>query len=337
MDRIDVNDGHENSHAAQEALTETTIRRLGGLDLNLLVVFAALMQERSVTLAAQRLFVGQPAVSASLKRLRALFKDPLFVKAGRGMAATDRAMALQPVVERVLAQIDALAFSATAFDPAQSRGTFRLGLSDDNEIVFLPAITRELQRQAPHARLVASAISHTDVRAGLDQGRVDVGLSVFGELDNWHRSEVLFEQGYGCLFDPAVRHSTAPLELDEFLASRQTIVTFDGVLGGKIDRVLAGRGLQRNVCLGTARFATLPHLVQGTDLVACLPELVGRVLARTHGLAFCPLPLVVPPGLPRLAWHRRHDVDPVHQWLRTLITGCVMRVVAEIRGSGASA
>lgn len=321
----------------EEVVDDGTIRRLAGLDLNLLVVFAALVRERSVTLAAQRLFVGQPAVSASLKRLRALFKDPLFVKAGRGMAATDRALALQPLVESVLARIHALAFNPTGFDPAQLQATFRIGLSDDNEIVFLPAITRELQRQAPQARLVASAISHTDVRAGLDQGRIDLGLSVFGDLDNWHCSEVLFEQGYGCLFDPAVRGSAAPLALDEFLSSRQTIVTFDGVLSGKIDRVLAGRDLQRRVCLGTARFATLPHLVQGTDLVASLPELVGRVLARTHGLAFCPLPLEVPPGLPRLAWHRRHDADPVHQWLRTHITACVMRVVAEIRGGTAGA
>jgi LysR family transcriptional activator of mexEF-oprN operon len=310
---------------------DAAIRRLGAIDLNLLVVFAALMQHRSVTGAAQRLFLGQPAVSAALRRLRTLFGDPLLVKAGRGMVATARAESLLPAVSLALAQIDALSAPPQTFDPAASRATLRLGISDDNEIVFLAAFARALALQAPQVRLVAQPVSHTDIRESLDSGSVDAGFSVFGELRAWHQSEVLFEQGYGCLYDPAVRSLDAPHTVDAFLRSEQLIVTFDGALEGKVDRVLAESHLQRNVRLGTTRFATLPYIVKGTARVASVPELVGRVLAQTHGLAFCPLPIDVPPGRPTLAWHRRSERDPAGQWFRGLITACVRDRMAELR------
>ena len=317
----------------QAALDDTAIRRLGAIDLNLLVVFAALMQDRSVTRAAQRLFLGQPAVSAALRRLRILFGDLLLVKAGRGMVATARAESLLPAVSLALAQIDTLSTPPQTFDPAASRATVRLGISDDNEIVFLAAIARALALQAPRVRLVARPVSHTDIRESLDSGSVDLGFSVFGELSAWHQHEVLFEQGYGCVYDPAVRALDTPQTADAFLKSEQLIVTFDGALEGKVDRVLAESRLQRDVRLGTTRFATLPYIVKGTARVASVPELIGRVLAQTHGLAFCPLPIDVPPGRPTLAWHRRSERDPAGQWFRELIAACVRDRVAEIRST----
>lgn len=317
--------------ASLATMDDAAIRRLGAIDLNLLVVFAALMQHRSVTGAAQRLFVGQPAVSAALRRLRTLFNDPLLVKAGRGMVATARAESLLPAVNSILAQIDVLSVPLQPFDPAASQATLRLGISDDNEIVFLATIARALALQAPQVRLVARPVSHTDIRESLDSGSVDVGFSVFGELSGWHQSEVLFEQGYGCVYDPGVRTLDAPDTIDAFLKREQMIVTFDGVLQGKVDRVLAQSSLQRDVRLGTTRFATLPYLVKGTARLASVPELIGRVLAQTHGLAFCPLPIDVPPGRPRLAWHRRSEHDPAGQWFRRLIATCVRERVAAIR------
>ena len=313
------------------AVGDAAIRRLGAIDLNLLVVFAALMQHRSVTGAAQRLFLGQPAVSAALRRLRILFGDPLLVKAGRGMVATARAESLLPAVSLALAQIDALSVAPKTFDPAASRVTLRLGISDDNEIVFLAAIARALSLRAPHVRLVARPVSHTDIRESLDSGLVDLGFSVFGELSAWHQHEVLFDQGYGCVYDPAVRALDTPHTADAFLQSEQLIVTFDGALEGKVDRVLAESRLKRDVRLGTTRFATLPYVVKGTARVASVPELVGRVLAQTHGLGFCPLPIDVPPGRPTLAWHRRSERDPAGQWFRELIAACVRDRVKEIR------
>lgn len=319
--------------AGHAAVDDAAIRRLGAMDLNLLVVFAALMQHRSVTGAAQRLFLGQPAVSAALRRLRTLFGDPLLVKAGRGMVATARAESLLPAVSLALAQIDALSAPQQTFDPAASRATLRLGVSDDNEIVFLATIARALALRAPQVRLVARPVSHTDIRESLDSGSVALGFSVFGELSSWHQSEVLFEQGYGCLYDPGVRTLDAPRTVDAFLKSEQLIVTFDGALEGKVDRVLAESSLQRDVRLGTTRFATLPYIVKGTTRVASVPELVGRVLAQTHGLAFCPLPIDVPPGRPMLAWHRRSERDPSGQWFREVIAACVRDRVAEIRAA----
>ena len=331
-------DATPNGNASPALLGANGIRHLAALDLNLLVVFAALMRHRSVTLAAEQLCLGQPAVSAALRRLRELFDDPLLVKAGRGMVATARAEALHPAVDQALAQIESLARSMTAFKPADAEDTFRLGLSDDNEIVFLPLIARELSRLAPRTRLVVRPINHTDVRAALDDGAIDVGFSVFGNLSDWHENELLFEQGYGCIYD-ATQWSAgaAPLTLQDYLQAEQVIVTFDGMLHDKVDRVLAGQQQARDVRLGTTRFASLPYLVKGTSRLASLPELVGRVLAQTHGLAFCVLPVDVPPGLPRLVWHRRSEAAPGVRWFRELIKTCVAVRIQELRACARTA
>ncbi|MBX9901271.1 MAG: LysR family transcriptional regulator [Burkholderiaceae bacterium] len=320
------------NHLLNEAqnLEETMTRRLAAMDLNLLVVFSVLMHEQSVTGAAKRLFVGQSAVSASLKRLRTLFGDPLFVKAGRGMVPTERALQILPAINQSLMHIHAFTFAPPSFDPAKASVTLRIGMSDDNEIVFLPAIIRALQKRAPHIRVIARPVSHLNICTALDSGDVDVGMSVFGELSNWHASEVLHEQGYGCLYDRHHHQESKRLTLKRYLQSQQVIVTFDGALEGKIDRILAAQKVQREVQIGTTRFATLPHLVKGSNLVASLPELIGRVLAKNHGLAFCALPFEVPPGLPRLAWHKRNDADPINQWLRKIIIEAVQKEIKQI-------
>lgn len=314
----------EQPHPVQpiHQLDVAAISRLAKVDLNLLVVFAALMSERSATSAAKQLFIGQPAVSAALRRLRAFFDDPLLVKSGRGLMPTDRALALRPEVERLLMQVDSIAGSAEKFDPAASAKQFRLGLSDDNEIVFLPAILRELRRVAPHMTVVARPISHADVQQSLDSGDVDLAMSVFGELSRWHRRELLFEQGYGCLFD-AKQCIAKKVTLAKYVSVPQAIVTFDGNLEGKIDRVLAAIGKRRTVIVGTTRFSSLPFLIKGTPIIASLPELVGKALAKSHGLSYSPIPFEVPAGRPSIAWHVKNDYDPSHVWLRALIKNCV--------------
>lgn len=315
---------------AGNRLDDPLIRRLAKIDLNLLVVFSALMRDKSVTAAAARLCLGQPAVSASLKRLRSMFSDPLFVKSGRSLVATERALTIWPPVEKILAQINSVAFDPPSFDPATAQSTVRIGLSDDNEILFLPAIVRALQRSAPRIRLVARPVSHRDIGDSLDRDEIDVGLSVFGELSTWHCEELAFEQGYGCIFDPAQREAPTAFNVDEFIHCKQVIVTFDGALRSKVDRILAARQLERDVRFGTTRFATLPYLIQGTDLVASLPEMVGRVLAGVHGLSYRQLPIDLPPSRPRLVWHRRNDLDPANRWLRSLILFCIRDVLSTI-------
>lgn len=309
-------------------LDDATIRRLALIDLNLLLVFSVLMQDRSTTLAAGRLFVGQSAVSASLKRLRAVFDDPLLVRQGRGLVATARALALQPQIDNALAQFHALVLAPPLFDPSAARITVRVGMSDDYEIVFLPEIVKALSVQAPHVHLVARPVSHADVCERLDSGEIEVAMSVFGELRSWHRSEVLFEQGYGCLFDKQ-QWSKSKLSRNDYLSSRQLIVTFDGALRGKIDRLLALEDDRRHVAYGTTRFASLPFLVKGTKLVASLPELIGKRLAQTHGLGYCPLPFSIPPAHPRIVWHQKNESNPHSIWLRRLIMDCVRRAVSE--------
>jgi LysR family transcriptional regulator, mexEF-oprN operon transcriptional activator len=310
---------------------DAALRRLVAADLNLLVVLLVLLRERSVTAAGARLHLGQPAVSAALRRLRRLLGDPLFLRRGRGIEPTARALALQPELEALLQRLDASTLAAPHFDPATSDRTLRLGLSDDNEIVFLPQLVRQLREVAPALRLVVRPISHADVAAALDGGEVELAMSVFGELPAWQRQETLYEQGYVCLWDPAQQRWPGPPSLDDYLGAAQAFVSFDGSLHGRIDQLLAERGLARDMRVAASRFSVLPHLVRDTPLVASLPALIGRVLAERHALGWAPLPLAIPPGRPSLAWHGRNDLDPAQVWLRDQVRRGVQEVVARFR------
>ena len=124
------------------------------VDLNLLIVFETLMHERSVTRAAEKLFLGQPAISAALARLRALFDDPLFVRTGRSMEPTARALDIAQLLSPALDSISTAVSRASTFDPATSTQVFRIGLTDEVEFALLPPLLRRLRAEAPDVVLV---------------------------------------------------------------------------------------------------------------------------------------------------------------------------------------
>lgn len=307
---------------------------LRNTDLNLLVAFSVLLRERSVSRAAARLYLGQSGMSGALARLRALLGDPLLVQVGRRLEPTPRALELVDEIDAALGLIERALAPARAFSVAATERVFRLGVTDDHELLFGAALASALVREAPHARLVLRSTHRYSLRAALDDGEVDAATSAIKELPAWHLAEPLFTQGHACLWSPrqlgGVRRTRgAGLSLDEFVAHPHALVTFRGDLTSAIDEQLAALGRARRVVIGVSRFSALPELLTSAPLIATVPQPIAARFARDHGLAFCPPPLALPPLAVALVFRKRDAAERELLWFRELVCRTVRQAMAE--------
>jgi LysR family transcriptional activator of mexEF-oprN operon len=296
------------------AIDERDFRKL---DLNLLVVFSALLRERNVTRAAQRLFVGQPALSASLKRLREAFDDPLFVRTSHGMTPTPRALALGAAITPFLAGVrDALKHSPI-FDAAGSDRVFHLGMSDSLEIALMPALLKRLREAAPGVRLVAHASDRRTSASQLDAGEIELAIGVIHEVPHWQRLKPLFAWSFVCLYDAqALGVRSRRITLRQYLRHPHVITSFSAGLWGVVDEELRRLGHERRVVYSSPHFATSPYLVRTLPAITTVPEYIATSWRDAHGLTLSPLPVELPSWSVSLAWTAAHDADPGLHWLR---------------------
>lgn len=289
---------------------------LRGVDFKLLVVFETLMQERSVSKAAERLFLGQPATSAALSRLRNVFGDPLLVRTGRQMVPTARAQEIFDALQPALDAISSVLSRTTEFDPATSQAVFRVGFSDDVEFALLPALLKRLRTEAPGIVLVVRRADFHLMPELLNTGEVTVGVGYARQLPANAKQRVL-RQAYA----KVLRADTRPgsLSLDEYCARPHALVSFDGDLNGYVDELLAEQGRKRRIVLAVPQFNSLASLLQDTDMVATVPDYAADVLAAQGGLRVDELPLERPPSPMSMVWQSVYDNDPGERWLRSRI------------------
>ncbi len=292
---------------------------LRNVDLNLLVAFEVLMQTRSVTKAAERLRVGQPSASYSLKRLRDLFSDPLFVRTASGMAPTPRALALDGPVRSILASIETTLNSAPAFDPLHERRIFRVGAIDYAQSVIANPLLAELRRKAPACKLILSATDCDIAGRALERGEIDVALGAFPNLVSASHQDVLYRERYECVFDAAACKISSPITMSQWLALPHVIMSTRGDYSGPIDDVLRRSGQQREVAVSTPNFLAIPYLLKEKRLVAALPSRLAR-MCRVHlGLTTCALPIEVAEFDVMMVWNARTGTEPGAVWLRDQI------------------
>lgn len=285
------------------------------LDLNLLRVFAVVAEAGSVTEAASRLYLTQPAVSAALRRLTTAIGAPLFVRSGRGLALTSRGERLRAGIGPHLQPLIDAAFAAPAFDPATCARTLRLGLSDSAELWLLPRLLQVLADEAPRMRVVAIPVQFRTVGAALAAG-LDAALTVADELPTNIRRERLVSSGFTCLYDP--RHvKLHRLGEREYFAHEHIIVSYNGDLRGVIEDTF---GKARKVRCSVASFANLGALLDGTALLATVPSIVAaQLLAVRPHLRSRPLPFKFPAGHLELLWPAATDDDPPCRFARDRI------------------
>lgn len=287
------------------------------LDGHLLQLLVAVHDEGSITRAAQRLGLTQSAVSHGLDRLRAITGDALFVKSGRGIVATAQA---GPLAERARRLIDELrAFSTAAgFDPARLHRCVTIAANDLQRDLLLPAWLRRVRAQAPglSLRVIPSGAPEP---ALLRDGGCELAVTPRPPEGSDILQKRLFEDHYGVFFDPASRR--APTSRADYLAAEHVTVLYEPRRSLEIDHWLAERGVARRIVATVPGFAGIAGLLQGSGLIATVPTLLARGVLR--GLAVAPPPLPTPPMPMYLVWHRRHHVDPAHQWLRAELEATV--------------
>ena len=292
---------------------------LANIDLNLLVVFDALIAEGHATRAAERIGLTQPAVSHALNRLRALFGDPLFVRSPRGMVPTSLAQDIAPNVRSTLEQVEGVLRGGRAFDPAASTQQFVLGLSDYAAFVLLPRLTARLDQEAPGVSLVVRNTSRSVGLPMLEDGTVELIAGNFPEPPTHMREELLYEEDFICAGRGDHPNLGEPLDLNRYLALRHIQVSMKGNPSGYVDAVLAEKGLKRNVAVTVGHFLMAPMLVDASDLVATEPRRLFTPLAGRLPLRLFPPPIDIPLFRVVQTWHSRHDADSGHQWLRRIL------------------
>ncbi len=293
---------------------------LGRIDLNLLVHLGALLTERSVTRAATRVGIGQSAMSHNLARLRELFSDELLTRGPGGMRLTPRAVMLLEPVQAMLAQVEALVSREQTFDPATAVRTFRFGLPDSMEILFMPALLARMREIAPgiHLRLYNFDASRLFDDLDADEMDIAIGYDAFQQGQLHHKRRKLFTETYVCMFNAEKTGITPPISLDDYVRLPHVLTSLQPARNarGIVDDALEKLGLRRSVALTTPRFLTVPSLVARAPVVVTIQSRLARRFAAELGLSLSPLPIALSDVTVSLLWHASYDRDPAHAWLR---------------------
>jgi DNA-binding transcriptional LysR family regulator len=300
--------------------------KLNQIDLNLLVAFDVLLCERSVSRAAEKLGVTQPAVSHALKRLRHLFKDDLLMRGPHGMQPTGRALSLHPGVRSVLADVQSIVSTANIFEPATTSRTFRLSMSDAMSVEALPLIVRRIRREAPNIDLsISTSGPHESCRRIADD-EIDLAIGVFPRVPKDLLSRELYRDSLICVADKQnKRLKNGRMELQAYLDAPHVTVARHSDSGIQVDEILDSMGIPRRIVVAVPHYLSVPSLIQGTDLVAHTRKRLLSVFRMSADLVVFPVPL--PMQVPELAfiqiWHKRYEGDPGHRWLRDLVLDAV--------------
>lgn len=308
------------------------MRDIRTLDLNLLRTLDALLDERSVTRAAERLGFTQPAVSGMLTRLRESFDDPLFVRTQRGIVPTLRATELAGPIKQILADVESLLLP-TCFDPSTAQFTLSIAATDYAlQAVVVPFLAK-LQPRAPGIRVAIRPVEDDRIQGQFERGDLDLALMTpEAALPDLHARR-LFDETYVCAFrDDHPDAKAGTLTLDRFCALDQALISYSGErFYGVTDDALAKVGRERRVVVTMTSFLALAGLLRTTDLAAVVPR---RLAENADGLRVLEPPVDIP-GFTKLAvWHERTHRDVGYRWARALLfetCGCLETAEADSR------
>jgi DNA-binding transcriptional LysR family regulator len=290
------------------------------IDLNLMVAFEALMADRSVSAAARRLGVSQPAMSSTLARLRALFDDALLVRSGQVMLPTVRALRLEAQIGEALKQLRAALEPPAPFSPGTSRRVFNVSGGDYATMVILPHLAARIAEEAPAVDLRFRFVEKDDVFDLLDTDDLDLALGVFPNPPKRFGLLALFDETFVSVARQGHPGLGNGMTLDSFVAAGHLLVTERGDAQGAVDAVLAKLGRERRIALTVPHVLVVPSVLANSDLVATVGRRVARLFARAASLAIYDTPVVMPSWRLSMLWSRQKADDPGLVWLRGLLS-----------------
>ncbi|MET0389498.1 MAG: LysR family transcriptional regulator [Polyangiales bacterium] len=290
---------------------------LAAVDLNLLVVLDAVLAERSATRAAARLHVTQSAVSSALRRLRALFDDPLLLRTAHGLVPTARAELIAPRLAAVLASTAALLAKAPASDRAAR--LFTIACTDAVGVALVPALQRALARRMPSARLRVVTLERELSTQGLASGEVDLLVGIPPALPVGCDGELIYRDPIVCVVRRDHPQVGKRLTLERWAALPHVEVALFGVPDDRVDRALAQRGRTRSIVLSVPHFSSVPFALVGSDNIAVLGRRLAQAYARPFRLRILTPPIALPQLDVQQVWHRRSTHDPALIRFRDLV------------------
>lgn len=294
--------------------------RFKGLDLNLLGAFDTLMSTRSVSKAADRMNLSQPAMSAALGRLRDYFGDDLLVLQGKRMHPTAFADELTPHVRRSLQELEGILAKSPNFDPANSQRQFRIVTSDYVQASIIVPLTRQLAREAPGIVIVCE-LPHTSTTKHLDEGQIDLMISPEYVLSGDHPAYELYREPQvliGAAENPVLAKGYIT-EAEFEAAGHVAVVLGEQRVTSYADRQLEIMGKRRRIEVSTPIFSAVPWFIEGTERLALLHGSLARILAKRFAIRVVELPFEFPEMRQMLCYHAGREEDAGLNWLRQQI------------------
>ncbi|TXI86547.1 MAG: LysR family transcriptional regulator [Cupriavidus sp.] len=288
-------------------------------DLNLLPIFVALMEERSVTRAAERLGMTQAALSNALSRLRTMLQDPLFIRERYGMRPTAKAEQLAPALTEALAAMDTVVLGQRDFDPSRAEQVVTIAPNSYVEFVLVPALVARLSERAPGIKLRTLPFGTDLAETGVTSGTTAM---VLGRLDDAPDNLVvqhIADDGLACVVradHPTIGNRITKTQYERL---KHVNVLPPGRLRAGLFQALDRQGLKREVVASVSHFASIPEIVAATDYCATLPQLICRRLSHDARVKVLPTPVDLGTFPLHMAWHVRYRQDPAHIWLRALV------------------
>jgi DNA-binding transcriptional LysR family regulator len=293
---------------------------LESIDLNLLVVFDAIMKERNITRAAQRVGLSQPAMSSALSRLRKTFNDPLFVRTARGMQPTPYAELLAPPIQRACELVASSLTLGAAFDPRASMRTFTVYLTDIGQGIFLPKLLPVLEDRAPRVRMKVLRIPERGAHEAMAAGDVDLAVGLFPDLKAGFFQQRLYRDEFVCLIRADHPRARGGISVKQFAEMRHAVVSTAGTgHEAAIERAFAEQRQHRRVALTLPHWMAVPIIVARTDYIVTVPRRLAVAFAAFPGITIVDPPIRIEPFDIRQHWHERYHHDPANRWLRALV------------------
>ena len=293
---------------------------INNTDLNLLLVFDALMRERSVSRGGEALGLSQSATSYALAKMRRMFGDPLFIRTSRGISPTPRAEMLASPIREVLEQISTEVMPVTAFLPETSIRTFTLCMSDISEMFFLPLIARKLREAAPGCTIVSISRPLTQAREALESGAADLALGYFPDFPTGFFQQRLFSEELICLLRARHPLKGTRINLEQFADASHVLIQTSGRQRQVYDTVAASLSRKCRIGISISHRLAVAPLIADSDLICVVPEEFGKTLARTGKLRTMKLPREFGAFDIMQHWHRRAHRDPANVWLRAIVS-----------------
>lgn len=289
---------------------------LRSLDLNLLLIFDAVYNERSISKAAVKLHLSQPTVSNALARLRERLQDPLFERSSQGMLPTARAKTLSEPIRQALDVLERGFRGDDEFDFAQSDREFVIAVEDYGETIILPRFVDWLAKVAPRIRIRILPEPAALLKGEMRDGAVDLALDYFALQEHGYRSECVLTETLLSLSRRDHPTVSERLSLETYLAQRHVVLAPRANTTPMIDLALSKRGLQRHIAVTVPHFLSMPMMVQTSDMICTLPRRMAHLYADHFHLRSHTVPLRIPRFPVYLIWHESATCDASHQWFR---------------------